>query len=219
MGRPTSKIPLHLLTFSLPLPLPLPDLLTREKSLSTSWGGLGQLVQSDIIISGLALITLSLDSSVHIIWHQTQTLPCPKQANLASKRHSESQPSQTARDGQKKGGRTWERRGADIIMHHILALLFLFFPSPVSFFIPLLCSLLISLNMCQFDSSLTKLWMIYVKRLREKKRGKRDLRDSFKVTTLQLTRLTCIGYHLNDCWINKRFFENLLKCVLEIHQM
>lgn len=45
-------------------------------------------------------------------------------------------------------------------------------PPPVMlfFFIPLLCALLISLKKCQFDSSLTKLWMIYVKRLRQKKK-------------------------------------------------
>lgn len=41
--------------------------------------------------------------------------------------------------------------------------------------------------MCQFDSSLTKPWMIYVKRLQEEKEVKQDLRDSFKVANLQLT--------------------------------
>lgn len=63
MGRPTSKSPL---TSSL-LPFPQPVLLVREKSLSTSRGGFTTTVESHIIISGLALITLSSVSSAHII--------------------------------------------------------------------------------------------------------------------------------------------------------
>ena len=39
------------------------------------------------------------------------------------------------------------------------------------------------------------------------KRVRQDLRDSFKVAELQLTQVTCIGYHLNDCWNNKRFLK------------
>lgn len=41
----------------------------------------------------------------------------------------------------------------------------------------------------------------------EKKGVRQDLRDSFKVAKLQLTRVACIGYHLNDCWINKCFLK------------
>lgn len=111
-------------------------------------------------------------------------------------------------DGEKAAESESEGQGRHNYAPYFGFVVFEVFFIPLSFFIPLLCSLLISLKMCQFDSSLTKLWMIYVKRLWEKKRVRQDLRDSFKVATLQLTRVTCIGYHLNDCWINKRFLKN-----------
>lgn len=111
-------------------------------------------------------------------------------------------------DNHRRGGgsESW-----DIIIHHILShLIFFFFCSRYPFLF-LYFGLLISLKMCQFDLSLTKPWMIYVKRLQEEKEVKQDLRDSFKVANLQLTWATCIRYHLNDCWINNTLFEKSLE--------
>lgn len=59
-----------------------------------------------------------------------------------------------------------------------------FFPCSLypffSFFIPLLCELLISLKMCQFDSGRTKPPMICVKRLRERKESEASFERQFQ---------------------------------------
>lgn len=88
-----------------------------------------------------------------------------------------------------------------------------YFGFVVSFFLPLI--LLYAFTLCTFNKSENvSVWFKSNKAVDDlcqevagEKRRRQDLRDSFKVAKLQLTWVTCIGFHLNDCWINKLFLK------------
>lgn len=140
--------------------------------------------ESDIITSGSGFnrALLALLAAHYLTPNTTARAPETGQFSLLTPLREASRHSQQIVT-EKGGSKVRAEERVLVIIHHILSLLF-FFPCSLYpfflFFIPLLCELLISLKMCQFDSGRTKPPMICVKRLRERKESEAPSERQFQ---------------------------------------